>query len=50
MLKITYCLILSPNCKIISFLIFIILLMDINPHANVDGYIGNYPDIDKYII
>lgn len=41
---------LSPNCKIISFpYIYNSSLWVLIPPANIDGYIGNYPDIDKYI-
>jgi len=41
---------LSPNCKIISFpYIYNSSLWILVPPANIDGYIGNYPDINKYI-
>jgi len=41
---------LSPNCKIISFpYIYNSSLWILIPPATVDGYIGNYPDINKYI-
>lgn len=41
---------LSSNCKRISFpYIYNSSLWILIPPANIDGYIGNYPDIDKYI-
>lgn len=41
---------LSPNCTIISFpYIYNSSLWILIPPANIDGYIGNYLDIDKYI-
>ena len=41
---------LSPNCKIISFpYIYNSSLWILVPPAHVDGYIGNYLDINKYI-
>lgn len=41
---------LSPNCKIISFpYIYNSSLWVLIPPANIDGYIGNYTDMDKYI-
>lgn len=41
---------LSPNCKIISFpYIYNSSLWILIPPAHVDGYIGNYADMDKYI-
>jgi FkbM family methyltransferase len=41
---------LSPNCKIISFpYIYNSSLWILVPPANIDGYIGNYADMDKYI-
>ena len=41
---------LSPNCKVISFpYIYNSALWVLIPPANIDGYIGNYLDIDKYI-
>jgi len=41
---------LTPNCITISFpYIYNSSLWILIPPANIDGYIGNYPDIDKYI-
>jgi len=41
---------LSPNCKIISFpYIYNSSLWILIPPSDGDGYIGNYPDMDKYI-
>ena len=41
---------LSPECKTISFpYIYNSSLWILIPPANIDGFIGNYPDIDKYI-
>ena len=41
---------LSPNCKIISFpYIYNSSLWILIPPAHIDGYIGNYADMDKYI-
>ncbi len=41
---------LSPKCKTISFpYIYNSALWCLIPPANIDGYVGEYPDIDKYI-
>ena len=41
---------LSPNCKIVSFpYIYNSSLWILLPPAHIDGYIGNYLDINKYI-
>ena len=41
---------LSSNCKIISFpYIYNSSLWILIPPSHIDGYIGNYPDINKYI-
>ena len=41
---------LSPECKTISFpYIYNSSLWILVPPANIDGFIGNYSDIDKYI-
>ena len=41
---------LSPKCKTISFpYIYNSALWCLIPPANIDGYIGEYPDIDKYV-
>lgn len=41
---------LSPNCKMISVpYIYNSALWCLIPPANVDGYIGDYPNIDKYV-
>jgi len=41
---------LSPECKTISFpYIYNSALWILIPPANIDGYIGNYPNIDKYV-
>ena len=41
---------LSPKCKTISFpYIYNSALWCLIPPANIDGYVGEYPDIDKYV-
>lgn len=41
---------LSPNCKMISVpYIYNSALWCLIPPTNIDGYIGDYPNIDKYV-